>query len=63
MSRHNEEENPVQYDFCATGLPYWRIYRQIPESGDFLKAFGSKFFCLAKCTTCAFARICLHIHM
>jgi len=40
--------------FC---LAIWRI------SGDFLKVFTSKFFGLAKCTTCIFARICLHIHM
>jgi len=39
------------------GFAIWRI------SGDFLKAFGSKFFGSAKSTTCIFARVCLHIHM
>jgi len=37
------------------------VWLQICWFGDFSKAFGSKFFGLAKCTTCIFARICLHI--
>ena len=31
------------------GLPYWRIYRQIPEIWRILKAFGYKHFGLAIC--------------
>jgi len=29
------------------GLPYWRIYRQIPEIWQILKAFGYRYFGLA----------------
>ena len=39
----------------ATNILVWQF-------GDFLKAFGSKLFGSAKCTTCTFARICLQIH-
>jgi len=42
-----------QFGSCLTGsvalvvLPYWRIYRQIPEICLILKAFGCKYFGLA----------------
>jgi len=34
-------------DHLWPGLPYWRIYRQIPEIWRILKAFGCKYFGLA----------------
>jgi len=44
------------WNHLATNILVWRF-------GDFLKAYGSKFFDLAKCTTCICARFCLHMHM
>jgi len=32
---------------CETGLPYWRIYHQIPEIWRILQAFGYRYFGLA----------------
>jgi len=33
--------------YIITGLPYWRIYRQIREIGRILKPFGYAYFSLA----------------
>jgi len=40
------------FGYKSYGLAIWRI------SANFLKAFGSNFFGLAKCTTSIFAHIC-----
>jgi len=49
--------NFESFGYKYFGLAMWRI------SGDFFKAFGSKFSGLAECMTCIFARICLNIHI
>ena len=48
--------NFESFGYKCFGLAIWWI------SGNFLKAFGSKFFGFTNCTTCMFARICLHFH-
>ena len=49
QSNHSASQNEFSWEalVALSGLPYWRIYRQIPDIWRILKAFGYKYFGLA----------------